>query len=187
MPVHAGFERALTVLVEGVRGERDHRRARARRLRRAPATHQLEAVHQGHLAIHEHRVEGPLGEAVEGLLAVLRRSHLAAQPLEHHARELEVDRQVLHEQHAKLERARRDRDTSVGVGTAQRVEHPRETAPGRATTRTCDAASSASETDTTARRGASSTARGTRAIVDRSARASASSMRGGGGPSRARR
>ena len=76
----------------------------------AQAAHGLEAVHLRHLAVHQHDIEACLGQRIERLLAVGRECHLATEVLQHHARQLLVDRVVLGQQHAgAAERARRRR------------------------------------------------------------------------------
>ncbi len=116
------IDRALAILVEGVRGQRDDRQPCAV-ARADPALAQLpgrvEAVEVRHLAVHQHQVVFAVGSALQRGETVL--GLLVGQPeaLEHRTADGAIDRVVLDHQHASLEPARR-RFLQQGRGVARR-------------------------------------------------------------------
>ena len=98
--VHAGREAGFAIAGERVRGERDH----ARRLllldelALAQLARRDEAVHDRHLAVHEHHVEILFFERVERFDAIAGVHRVAAETLQHLERQRAVDHVVLDEQ-----------------------------------------------------------------------------------------
>ena len=60
----------------------------------------FEAVHFGHLDVHENQIEGPPAEQIDGFPAVSGHEDRVASPLEETARQLLVDRIVFCEEYA---------------------------------------------------------------------------------------
>ena len=95
--VHARREAGFAVAGQGVGGERDHagRLELARDFAFAQLARRDEAVHDRHLAVHEHHVEFLLFERVQRLDAVAGMHGVASQALQHLERERAVDHVVL--------------------------------------------------------------------------------------------
>ena len=102
--VHAGREAGFAVAGQRIGGERHH--ARGFEFLRDLALAQLargdEAVHDRHLAIHEHHVELLLLERIERLDAVAGMHGIATQALQHLERQRAVDHVVFHQQHREM-------------------------------------------------------------------------------------
>ncbi len=73
MRIHAGGDAILAILAHDIGGERDDGQAFAPllALELANAPGGGEAVHDGHLAVHEHGVVVRLGEALQGIRAIV--------------------------------------------------------------------------------------------------------------------
>ena len=98
--VHAGFEAALAVAFHGVGRQRDDRQAAAGAvLSGADAGGRLEAVHAGHLQVHQHGVERLAAENGHGFCAVGDHHGGRAEFADQGGRQPLEDRVVLGDEH----------------------------------------------------------------------------------------
>ena len=77
--VHAGGEAVIAILAHDIRGERDDGQALAEAFLALPLTDAGgggEAVHYRHLAVHQHRIDAALGDAIQGLGAIVGEDHV---------------------------------------------------------------------------------------------------------------
>ncbi len=131
--VHAGVAAALLVVLLGVGGQRDDGHPRRALVEQAAdGGRGLVAVHDRHLAVHQHQVEAAAGGDLDRLRAVVGDLPPQAQLVEHRLGDALVDRVVLDQQDAAGQAARqallRRRRRLVG-------DRPREDAPERAVQR----------------------------------------------------
>ena len=122
--VHAGGDAAGAVLAGGGGGHGQYAQAGQARVG-ADVAGRFQAVHQRHLHVHQHAVEGGLAQQVERFLAVGRQAHRRAHVFQHLQRDLLVEGVVLHQQDAGvLERG----NDGGGLGGGQQfgggVLHP---------------------------------------------------------------
>ena len=91
----------LLIALEGIRRQGNDRNARRLRahLAFADGAGRLEAVHDGHLAIHEHDIEGLARDGVDGLATISDAFDHAAHTFQEIARDLLIDETVFDEQH----------------------------------------------------------------------------------------
>ena len=103
--VHPGLEGPAAVPGQHVRGERHdaRRRAPAFGLLAADRGRRRVAVHAGHLAIHQDRVEPARVRLVHRGTAVLDERHAATNALQHGERDLAVDGVVVRDEHVETE------------------------------------------------------------------------------------
>ena len=125
--IHAGREDSLAISRHGVRGQTDHARAGqalSRFIRTDPAS-RFEAVHQGHLPVHEDDIERALLECREGRHPVRGNADGVASAFEHGARDGLVERVVLRDQDPQRRRRgrgrgeQRNRSGDIGNPTRQ--------------------------------------------------------------------
>ena len=102
--IHARLETALAVALHGVRGHGNDWNAQAGlRLARADKTRRFEAVHAGHLRIHQHRVVGIVAGFLKRLPARFHRVHRKTCFLEKNDRQFLVDQIVFGNQDSLAE------------------------------------------------------------------------------------
>ena len=99
--VHAGGQARLAVALHRVGGHRDDARALAVRPSRRDAPRRLEAVHLGHLHVHQHHVVGLARDRLDRLDAVRRQVGAVAHLLQQAQRQLLVHDVVFGEQDAQ--------------------------------------------------------------------------------------
>ena len=100
--VHAGGLGVFAVLAEHAGGERNHRHRRqlAGGFPLPDATGSFQAVHAGHLNIHQHQVEGLAAVGGHGVGATSGGDHLVAVPRQHQLQQLQVFCHIVHRQDA---------------------------------------------------------------------------------------
>ncbi len=106
--VHARLQAALPIALDGVGSHRDDRDVPAcPPLSLADAGRRLEAIHLGHLHVHQDQVEGLLLPGGEGLLAIAGDVHRVPALLQEDGRQRLVDEVVLHQQDSEAPRRSR--------------------------------------------------------------------------------
>ena len=99
--IHAGGDAVFAVLAHDIGGERDDGQplaAAALALGLANAPGGGESVHDGHLAIHQHGIEGGLGKAFQAFGAVVGEGDVGGELLQQVLRDALIHRVVFHQQ-----------------------------------------------------------------------------------------
>ncbi len=91
---HCSRSSLMTLAVSAMMGSRLRAAGRSR-LADAPC--RRESVHDRHLAVHQHRIEGGRGDALQGFGAVVGDGHLGRELLQHALRHALIHRVVLHQ------------------------------------------------------------------------------------------
>ncbi len=108
MVVHAGGQALVAIGAEGARRHRDDGR-RVELGHRADQARRLQAVHLGHLHVHQHQVIGASAHHVDRDAAVVGHLHLQAHQPQQLGGQLLVDEVVVGDQHARVAMALHER------------------------------------------------------------------------------
>ena len=109
--IHPGRQAPFPVAFHGVGRQGNDRGVRRLRLAFPFADGSCggEAIHDGHLAIHEDDGIGPGGGEVAGLASLFRTVHVVAEQFKQPGRHFTVDRIVFDQEHVSAGRLRRER------------------------------------------------------------------------------
>jgi hypothetical protein len=98
--VHTGRQAAIPVFLQRVGSHGDDGQMRARRLAGANVEGRRDAVHFGHLHVHQYQHIVCLGKALQALLAIVGEVEGDTEAAEHGRRQLLVNAVVIDQQHA---------------------------------------------------------------------------------------
>ena len=101
MPVHAGIQCFLSVLDHGGSCQGNNRNARIELPNGAGC---VVAIHDGHLDIHQYKIEPAPTHGIDGLLAIVGNGDVKPHAAQERERDLLVDRVIFNEQNMTAQR-----------------------------------------------------------------------------------